>query len=100
MTIQELHDLFEKHAEELSHYDRVEGLLKMTRPDVQAFLLLERLCPSETGGRMVEVSEHDEIWLGVDVKELAAVCREEDVILLLRCGITLDPDINSLHMFM
>jgi hypothetical protein len=67
------------------------------RPDMCAFLLLDRLVP--TDGDMVGAAEHDQIWLNVDCEKLAEVATEEDIRMLDACGVFLDEDTDSLSMF-
>ncbi len=94
MTVEELETLFEKHNEEFLKFDRVVDP-KSTRPDLQGFLLLDRLVPGESD--IVSAAAHDEIWFGIDLEDLAKVITEEQVIELLRCGISLSD--GSLHSF-
>lgn len=97
MTISEMVDLFQKHEnEEYLHFSHVFGKLSQ-RPDLHAFILLDRLCPDEFD--IVEAAEHDEIWLGVDLSILSSVIIEEQVIELLRCGVRYDTEQDALSMF-
>ena len=58
-----------------------------TRPDLHAFILLDRLVPSNYD--IVACAEHDEIWLDVEPDTLAKVATEEDIRDLVRCGVRL-----------
>jgi len=79
MTEDELHDLFEANG----------GFFLENpdpgRTDLNAFNYLAKLVPGTKD--IVSCAEHDEIWLGVDPKDLAAVATEEDVIYLIRHGV-------------
>lgn len=86
MTTEELAELFEKHNDEYIKFERVENK-RHSRPDLHAFLLLDELCPSENDSDMVAAAEHDEIYLDVDVEDLAVVVSEDQVIELTRCGV-------------
>jgi len=67
------------------------------RPDICAFLLLDKLLPGERD--IISCAEHDQIWLDIDTEELAKVATKEDVIYLLRCGVWYEEDTESLSMF-
>jgi hypothetical protein len=67
------------------------------RPDLCAFLLLDKLLPGDRD--IVACAEHDQIWLNVDIDELAEVASKDDVVYLLRCGVWYDGDVESLSMF-
>jgi hypothetical protein len=66
------------------------------RPDINAFLLLDRLSPGDRD--MVSAGEHDEIFLDVEPHELMKVASEEDLLDLMRCGVFYDSEANSLVM--
>lgn len=92
-----LDEVFEKFTYEHSEFHRVENKLH-ARPDICAFLLLDKLVPN-AGGKMVDAAEHDKFWLSVDCEELAKVATENDVLTLTRCGIFYDSDAERLAMF-
>lgn len=94
MTVDQLLALAEKHDDEFIKFDRVESP-RHSRPDLCAFLMLHGLVPAKR--YMVSAAEHDEIFLDVDVDELATVIDEASVITLLRCGIRFGDD--GLKMF-
>lgn len=94
----DLEAVFEKFDDEYIRFERIENPAH-SRPDVCAFIMLDRLVPSEKSRDMVCSAEHDEIWLDVDIEELARVATEDDVLSLVRCGVRLDTDIQSLAMF-
>lgn len=92
-----MREWFQNHVdEEHCKFDRVQGK-KSGRGDLHAFMLLDRLLPGRQD--IIGCAEHDQVWLSVDADDLAKVCTEDDVIELLRCGVTYDEDTQSLHMF-
>lgn len=95
--IDSLEELFESLNDEFLKFERVEAPLSR-RPDLCAFILLEELLPGGTSD-LICSAEHDEIWLDVDVEELAKVATEGDIRTLVRCGVRYDSDINSLALF-
>lgn len=98
MKLQEFEALFEKHEDEFIKFERVSKK-RARRPDLNAFLLLDELQPSENESDLVSSAEHDEIWLDTDVVKLVEVITEEQVIELIRCGVRYDSGIRSLCLF-
>jgi len=100
MTLDEMKALFEKYSSgesiEYVAFKRVKNP-KCKRPDICAFIRLDELVSGKA--YMVSAAEHDEIFLDVDVEELAAVVTEEDIVMLLRCGVRYDSSVDSLAMF-
>ena len=96
MTTDKLRDLFEKHDKEFLRFDLV-GRTGTTRPDLAAFILLDQLCPAT--GDIVSGASHDEIYLNIEVDQLANVITEEQVIELIRCGVRYDDQTESLCKF-
>lgn len=97
MQTKELKRLFEAHNEEHCKFERVFGPAHQ-RPDLCAFLVLDRLCPAPGRG-IVAAAGHDEIFLGIDIEALACVATEDDVLLLIRCGVRLDTSNDCLAIF-
>jgi len=101
MTIEEMAELFEKLGNksngEYLKFERIEKKLSR-RPDIHAFILLDQLSP-KPGRDMVAAAKHDEVWLGVDVGEVAAAITREQVVDLYRCGISYDEETGSFHTF-
>ncbi len=94
-------DWFEKYGsdsdrDEFPKFDRVKNPLH-TRPDIAAFLLLDKIVPSKLD--MVSCASHDQIWLEVEVDELEGKATEEDILTLVRCGVFYDTETDSLSMF-
>lgn len=92
----DLEETFDKFEEEYLQFNRIEKPLHR-RPDLCAFLLLDRLVPGT--GDMVSDVTHDEIWLDVDCDQLADVATEEDIMTLVRCGVMYDDKAEALSMF-
>lgn len=94
----DLESTFEKFDEEYIKFGHVENP-PSSRPDLCAFITLDRLLPGPSGRDLVSAAEHDEIWLDVDTTQLAEVATEDDILLLVRCGVRLDTDIDSLALY-
>lgn len=96
MTLKKLAELFEKYGDDDEYYEfqKVEQR-KSNRPDLHAFILLDSLVPSTED--MVSYAEHDEFWLGVSVEDVAKVITPEQILELVRCGVSFDGE--SFHMF-
>lgn len=86
---------FARHRAELNHFERIAAPLH-PRPDVCAFLMLDRLLPGTA--RMVATAEQEVIYLSVDLAEFAAVATEDTVRDLVRCGVTLCRFVGALRM--
>lgn len=93
MRVNELVDLFKKHD------DLYRGDLPgVRRKDLTAFNILDNLVPGK--GDLVAATEHDEIFLGVSLTDLAAsAITEAEVKMLVMCGVGIDSYGDSLHMF-
>ena len=76
---------FEKFSDtEYLKFDRVNNK-RSNRPDLHAFLLLNSLCPGTSN--IVSDAGIDEIFLGIDVVQLAELISEDQVCELVRCGV-------------
>lgn len=87
---------FKRHNDEYIKFENIKGP-PCRRPDLCAFLLLDKLVPGERD--IVSASKHDEIYLGISTEELAKVATSEDILYLTRCGVRYDSDTDSLAMF-
>ena len=87
---------FEKHSDQFLKFENVRNKLHR-RPDLNAFLLLDKLVPEE--GDIVTNASHDEIYLGTDVDKLLAVASSDDLLDLHRCGVLYSSDYDGLYMF-
>lgn len=88
--------MFEEFEEEYIKFDRIDNP-PSKRPDICAFLLIEKLLPGN--GNMISASEHDEIYLDIDCEEFEKIATKEDIVYLARCGVHYDEDMESLTMF-
>jgi len=90
---------FDKYAEDYVQFGSVKNKLH-SRPDLCAFLLLDKLLPnSNDGWDMVCAAEHDKIFLDINCEKLAQIATEEDILTLARCGVFYNSDTESLAMF-
>jgi hypothetical protein len=96
-TVIDLEHVFEQYTDEFKNFASVLNPLHV-RPDICGFLVLDSLVPGTTEV-MVGGADHDQIWLSVDCKRLAAIATEEDILLLVRCGVCYDEREESLYMF-
>jgi len=96
MNIEEFEEAFEEYSEEeFLEFERVENKLSK-RADIHAFLLLDRLCPSNIS--IVSGAEHDMIYLSVESDELSKVITREQILELSRCGVGYSSS-SDLYMF-
>jgi hypothetical protein len=98
MTVEELRDLFDGDSDDYLAFDGIPPQRRLShRPDLHAFLLLDSLVPGIHD--MVNSSEHDEIFLDVEPKDLAPVITREQVEDLRRCGVHYNRETESLAMY-
>ena len=93
----EIGKICNKHEDEYLMFDRVENKLHQ-RPDICAFLLLDKLLPNR-GMDIVCAAGHDEIFLDADIEKLCNIATESDILTLIRCGVRYCEDTDSLAMF-
>jgi hypothetical protein len=93
----DLREAFERHNANYGEFDLIKNPLH-PRPDLCAFILLDKLVP-KPGRDMVTAAEHDEIYLVTDCDQLAAVATDDDILMLVRCGVRYDPSLGALAMF-
>lgn len=93
-------ELFERRIQQFEDdflkFDGVESKFS-TRPDLHAFIFLDRLLP-ETDRDIVCSAGHDQIWLDVSVEILNPLITDDELRDLVRCGIMYDTD-DGLTMF-
>jgi len=68
-----------------------------SRPDLHAFIFLNKFVPGDED--IVAAAEHDQIFLGVGLEELAEVITPEQALDLSRCGVFVSRETDSLSMF-
>lgn len=89
--------IFESVNDEFLKFDAIENP-EFTRPDLCAFVMLERLFPSTNHSDIVIAAEHDIIFLDVDVESIEKLTKEQ-ILYLTRCGVMYDSSHDSLSMF-
>ena len=97
MTSEEIEAMFEKHDEEYLRFDRV-AKKKSKRPDLHAFILLDKILPESTHD-IVAAAEHDEIYLDCEGEQLEVCLTEELIVELVRCGVRYGSEDGGLCMF-
>lgn len=93
----DLKEAFGKYEDERPKFSDLENPLH-ARPDLCAFLLLDKLVP-RPGRDMVSAADHDVTWLDTDCDALAAVATEDDIRVLAACGVFYDDEVASLSMY-
>lgn len=100
MNIEKMIELFEIEGEKPTGWEEFEKIdhpikMEFKRPDLCAFVKLNEL----VGGQydIVCSAEHDQIWLDVELEELAKAITENDIVFLVACGVFVEDD--SLSMF-
>lgn len=102
-----LKETFGKFDDDFLKFEHIENP-RHRSPDLCAFLLLAELAPEiiKTKGPyfgrhedIVGCAEHDQIWLSVDLEQLAEKATEDNILELVRCGVRYDDDIDSLSMY-
>lgn len=92
MTTEDLEKLFDKLVD--MDLDRFPPTMP---DDLRAMTILNNLLPGSRD--MVACAEHDQIWLDTDLEGLARVASISDIEDLVRCGVWLDHEAESLSMF-
>jgi len=98
MTGDELRSLIRDYGEtdEPHKFERVVVKLSK-RPDLHAFMLIDKILPGDFD--IIGAAEHDEIYLQVDIDQLATLITKDQVLELIRCGISYDGYHDSLYCF-
>lgn len=109
MTLEEMQAIFEDNDDEFLKFQNIPDERRVSlRPDLNAFILIDRLVPTKPPAHMharsggfdiVSSSEHDVICLGVSPSDFAAVASMEDVLDLMRCGIMYDDEYECFQSF-
>ncbi len=96
MTYEEIEERFNHHHDEYLKFERIQkGDRLSNRPDICAFIYLDRLKPGKTS--MIGSVGHGEIFLDFDEADCMKLT-ERDVIYLIRCGVRLS-ELGGLAMF-
>ena len=96
MNLEQFEAAFEKYDDEYIRFERVENK-RSNRPDLHAFMLLDSLVPGNRD--IIIAAERNKIWIDIDVKTLATVITEEQILELVRCGIHYQGVFKTLAMF-
>lgn len=98
MTKREMMALFERNAD--AEFTEIWNP-PSRRKDLCGLIFLDRLVPTRDASThlMLSAAEHDRIYLGIDLDELAARVTGEDVRMLVACGIWVDRQLDSLHLY-
>lgn len=92
-----IREVFNRCHETFCKFEDIKNPL-CSRPDLNAFLLLNSLVPGKSD--IVSAVEHDTIFLGISLDELAASgITEEQVLELCRSGVMYNDEYDSLFMF-
>ena len=99
MTIDELYTAMQRDESEITLTEsRSQDWADSTLPnDLYGMMLLRRLAPKSTAGRMLAATSHDMVYYTADLEEVAEHATHEDVDLLVMLGFFLDQD--SLAIF-
>lgn len=82
--MEDIKAVFEKYGEDYLDFPAVADKMSK-RADLHAFMLLDQLLPE--GGDIVSAAEHDEIFLDIELDDLAKTSITEDQVRdLVRCG--------------
>ena len=92
-----IEDLFDSFQEEYLKFERIKDP-PSKRPDLCAFILLDKLFPPDKNTDIIAGAAHDEIYLDVDSEQVEKLT-EEQIIYLLRCGVNYDSDTDGLSMY-
>ena len=97
MATNKLHDLFEKHEDEFLKFERIKKAdRRHPMKDLCGMLYLFEKLGGKVGDDAIDSAGHDQIYFSWGkLKKL----KEEDVIYLLRCGISYDDGLESLWKF-
>lgn len=88
---------FEKYSDKYLTFNLIENPLH-ARPDICAFLLLDKLLPGP-GRDIITAAEHDIIYPDIDVEKLAEVASEDDILMLVQCGVHYDTETDCLALY-
>ena len=98
MTADQLRTLFKDREFEYGEFEGTESP-RSSRPDLNAMLLLDELCPGDSNIVTRARDEYYEFGLNVDLDDLAAVITEEQIAVLKTCGVMYDEASDRLTMF-
>ena len=90
---------FEEFGSEYRKFVRIEHPISK-KPDVCAFLRLDSLFPDK-GDDLISGSDHDIIYLNISLEEIDnnEKITKEDILYLVRCGVSINQEYGCLYMF-
>jgi hypothetical protein len=94
MNIEKMFNMFD---DQYIKFENVE-CKQSNRPDLHAFLLLDRLFPTDNHGDMVSSASHDVICLCITSEQMDTLT-VDNVLELTRCGVRYEPEFDCLTMF-
>jgi hypothetical protein len=91
---------FDKHFPEYLKFENIDpALCPSRRPDLCAFIRLDKMFPAEHYEDIICGTNHDEIFLNVSVDSFKNVATDEDVLYLVRCGVRFVRDDDRFAIF-
>jgi hypothetical protein len=91
----EINDKFEAVNDEYLKFEKIENKLS-NRPDVHAFILLDKLFPSERKTDLIQAAEHDEYFIEIEGEQLLQLT-DNQILELVRCGISYSAEYDCLY---
>ena len=95
--IEDIYEVFDQYNDEYLEFEHITEHKPYTSKDMCAFHRLYQLV--DIKGNIIDAANHYIMYLNVDVDELAKKASVEDILYLIRCGIHIDEDNNSLAKF-
>ncbi len=92
-----LKDKFEAVDKEYLKFERIENK-KSLRPDVHAFIMLDKLFPSMNSQDLISSAEYDIIYFDISEQDIENLTNEQ-ILELVRCGIRYDEENECLYKF-
>jgi uncharacterized radical SAM superfamily Fe-S cluster-containing enzyme len=96
MTRDEIENFLNNHEEDFLDFDSVKDK-KSNRADLHAFIILDSLFPSDND--IIANSEHEIIFIDVDVDEFCDKITEDVLLDLHRCGILYNTRDDAIFMY-
>lgn len=100
MTLDEMKRLFDERNSHFLKFDEIKQERRLSeRPDLNAMLLLNKLCSEEPTHNMIVSSEHEEIYFSVNPSWVAHEASEEDILDLIRSGVSYSVSLDCFSKF-
>jgi hypothetical protein len=88
-----LSEIFKKYESHYHRFDEIENP-KTKRSDLQAFLIIDSIFDDDK--KIISGVDTYSIYLNVEIEELAKRATEEQIIDLIRCGVSYEEKYDSL----